>query len=221
MDFYYYKFANWYYRSFNLFDKMSKRKIFFIIACILVCAGAFIAFNIFTGPVYSIYKSKKAIEKHNYKMFLEYVNLDSVINNFNFKIPVNEPEPEDTLEKLELELGMGILYGLKPQMINIIKKQLRKSIEKGCLDYLFENKNEHLVEESKSIDMWKKWTSIRYSKIEYIIKTGRTATIGLRCYTGSSNKEFTFRIRLRKSGFHWQIVELTDFLNLGKLVDKG
>jgi hypothetical protein len=101
---------------------MSKRLIILIIVGILFCTACFYIWNFFTGPVYSLYKSRKAIEQHDFQKFQEYINLDSIIDNFAFNMKVPNPEPEDTLEKLEMELGIGILYGLKPQMTKIIRR---------------------------------------------------------------------------------------------------
>jgi hypothetical protein len=50
-------------------------------------------------------------------------------------------------------------------------------------------------------------------------KTGDIALIGIKCNLYKSNNEFIFKIKMRKKGLHWQVVELTDFLNMGKMIE--
>jgi hypothetical protein len=149
-------------------------------------------------------------------MLLKYNNLDSMINNFSNKLSFIEPESNDTLEQLEMELGRGILYGLKGQMTKIIKKQIKKSVENGNLDYLFNNSESNI----NPTDKWKRWHSIRFSKIESINKSNGIADVCLKFIYLKNNKDFIFNLKMRKKNHHWEIVDLTDFLNLGKLIDK-
>lgn len=196
---------------------MKRRNGTYNIVLILLIIAVVILYFVYTSPSYSLYKTKRAIEKHDYAMFTKYINLDSVINNAMNKIQENKLDSNDTLEKLELELKRSIVFGLMPQAMLIIKNQFEKGIENGNFDYLFINRFHHSG--TKQRNLWDKIKNIRIEDLEFVNRSGSNVMIGINCYPITNARKFIFRIRMCRIGDHWQIVELIDFINFKILLN--
>lgn len=197
---------------------MLKRKILFAITGIIIFIIVYFIWSFFRSPVYSLYQTKKAILNHNYQEFDKYVNIDSVIENYVVRMPVKLPEPADTLEKLAEQLGRSAVFGLKAQMTKIVNKQLKKAIEHGKMDYLFDEKNKTKTINIIKDDKWKAWSNINFGKIDFIKKEAKVALIGIILKNNTTGKTFILLFKMRNNGECWQIVDLVNFNEMFRLL---
>ncbi|MBP7497014.1 MAG: hypothetical protein KA792_05055 [Bacteroidales bacterium] len=198
---------------------MLKRKILFAITGIIIFIIVYFIWSFFRSPVYSLYQTKKAILNHNYQEFDKYVNIDSVIENYVVRMPVKLPEPADTLEKLAEQLGRSAVFGLKAQMTKIVNKQLKKAIEQGKMDYLFNEKNNTNTINIIKDDKWKAWRNINFGKIDFIKREAKVAIIGIILKNNTKGKTFVLLFKMRNNGECWQIVDLVNFNEMFRLLE--
>jgi hypothetical protein len=199
------------------------KKIFIIILSIVIIISIFISWRIIVSPPYSLKQLKKAISRDDMLAFDKYVDLDRTADNAIDQIwqfygaPASESRKSRWID-IRNEIGQSVFSVLKPNLKEIIKKEVYHYIISGKL----ENVNSQgegrlasmlmkLAEEKINPENWES-QSINYTKIKEDM-----AFLGLTYYDKSKQANFVVDIKMRNMQGYWQLIEITNIAQILKI----
>ena len=197
-----------------------KKKLIILLVFIAVIITVIISWKLMISPQYSLKQLKKAIANDNLVAFDKYVDLDRTIDQAleqiwqYFSSPVAE-NGKDRWVNLRNEIGYGLLSMAKPNLKEIIKKEVYNYI---ISEKLFEDKSEEdnslfnflmkKVQERINPEDWE------YQSINYVSMSGDFAFLGLTYYDQSRDTNFIVEVKMRNMRGYWQIIEITNIAQL-------
>ncbi len=194
------------------------KKWLFVIMIILVIISGFVFWKIVISPQYSLKQLKKAISENDVTVFEKYVALDNVVDSIitqSWNYYYLEGETETRWDKIRQEIGNSFLSVVKPNLKEIIKKEVLEYIETGSwadIEKEDENKIYSVVRKliKKRVDP-QQWDqqSINYTEIE-----GVTAHVGVTYYDQSQETNFLVEFKMRDMNGYWQLIEISNITQL-------
>lgn len=116
---------------------MQWKKIGIVVAvlfAITLCVAGVFHFWLPKTPEFALYKTAVALKNHNYEEFEEFVDIESVVNNF-----VDESVASVRKEVIKSgdsptfadNFAEGLLHMMKPALVSAAKAQVKLTVEKG------------------------------------------------------------------------------------------
>lgn len=184
---------------------MRSKKLFLKIVLGLIVIGGFIGWNyIKSTQQFSLYKTAKAVEAHDYETFTKYFDIDSVVDNVLDKAFKSvEEQVGESSDDVWYELGKSFAEGLVMTMKPAIKEQLRADIKREIEAGSF-------WEDYRPANVIKAFTKVR------VQKEGKVATVTL-----TTNKGEPFSLKMRQKEGYWQIFDFAMDFDLPELSEEG
>jgi hypothetical protein len=98
--------------------------ILFISILILILISSYFIYNFIFSPRFAIYRIQTAIENKDKEMFLKFVNLDSIIDDFFQQIILEESKEiysNNPIEHYKVQLKIKLMERFKPEIKNYLK----------------------------------------------------------------------------------------------------
>ncbi|MFW6148715.1 MAG: hypothetical protein ACOC6D_02515 [Atribacterota bacterium] len=194
------------------------KKWLFVIIIILVIISGFSFWKIIISPQYSLKQLKKAISENDVTVFEKYVALDNVVDSIitqSWNYYYLAEETETRWDKIRQEIGNSLLSVVKPNLKEIIKKEVLEYIKTGSwADIEKEDENKiysvvrRLIKKRVDPQQWDQ-QSINYTEVE-----GDTAHVGLTYYDQSKKTNFLVEVKMRYMNGYWQLMEITNITQL-------
>ncbi len=192
---------------------MNKRTIFIVLLSLsLLTVGGVFYWNYTTSPKYSLGQMGESFSEHDLTTFQKYVDTEGVINNlFDQQMDLITADKKEGAGFAE-DLTKGIVTLMRPQVIELLKRQINKLVEAGSLD-----KSDSAVKKTEPFTLAEVWNKSgsknNISGIREIMKDGKIATVTLEINQDRFDTTLLFNIKMRDKGTYWQLSELTDFKN--------
>jgi hypothetical protein len=204
---------------------MEKKKAIAIVVLILGVIGFVLYYRWVNSPRYALMKVKEAVEKHDLKLFREYVDVESLtwsLVDQTVKYAVEKEmskEVEDEWEKLGRDLAVGLANLLKPVFYGLVKVGIENFIAGGKFEVVGDGSREGEVFrknfEGKFGD-----GKLSFTGIEYEREFGDVAFVGLGFLHKDYNEKFVLEVKLRMGNDGWKIVELGNLYDFMKRLDE-
>jgi len=191
----------------------NKRTILIVLLSIsLVTVTGLFYWNYITSPQYSLGQISKSFSEHDLTTFQKYVDIDGVISNLfdqQMDMVTNERKVGEGLAK---DFAKGIVTLMRPQMIELLKRQTNKLIEAGNFD-----KTDTVNTKKEPFSLAEVWNKSgngnNISGIREIKRDGKIATVILEISQARFDTTLLFNIKMRDKGNYWQLAEISDFKN--------
>lgn len=199
---------------------MKRRLFILIILIVIIIISGYYFWSIIKSPQYSLKQLKKAISENDIIMFEKYVDLDSIIDSMItqvYKFYSSSPEEDDKntrWDSIRQEIGDSVLSVIKPNLKELIKKEIIKYVETGQLPDNRESNSgiyyfvSDLLKEKINPRQWEH-QSINYTDIK-----GNFANVGLTYYDMAKNTNIIVEVKMREMGGYWQVIEIINTKHL-------
>lgn len=169
-----------------------KKLSFLIIPVIIVVVGIFSWLYIKSTPQYSLYQMYQAVKSHDYKTFIKYADIDTIVSNLVDKV-IEQSKKEQAAkstgnewEQLGASFAEGIILSMKPTLTTAAKSAIQKGVETGDIKSGY-----------KSQSLFKTLMSLK------VVRDGKVATVTI---TGDDNKPLSFKMRQLEG--YWQVFDM-------------
>ena len=196
---------------------MGKRWWFLLFALILLTKGA-IYWYWTHSPRYALRQAAEAAEKHDLTTFRKYVDTETLTARFVDDLLAVVREEAAASEVGTLAAGMVAI--MRPQLVKAAQGALERGIETGN----FEPERSQVGNPAREATSYWRPASEHHSgfrRIDYIRKEGSIAVAGLEMYDAELRTPFTVELKLRNTGDHWQVVEISNLRAVQKQLDEA
>lgn len=196
---------------------MKKGLLFLLFFVVII--SLFISWRIIVSPQYSLKQLKKTIVNNDTVTFDKYVDLDRAVEAaidqiWQYNSPVVDSRKNLWFD-IRNEIGNALLSVVKPNLKEIIKKEIYSYISQGEREDAISQGGNRLisvfVKKAKEIinpDDWE-FQSVNYVKIKNDV-----ASLGLTYYNRTKQSNFIVEVEMRKMSRYWQITEITNINQL-------
>lgn len=186
--------------------KTTLRGIAFGLAAGLMASGAFGYWYWIQTPKYSLGQIRKAFATHDVSKFEEYVDVESVLSRLidalmKYTMPIPPGETGDSSA------------ALKTQMHDVARERVLRLIEEGFPDSSA-SESESEDAELRTILQKAGVDEDGFLRVTYIKKQGKIALAGLGFRNTKRDADETIELKMRDVGQHWQVIELTNVIEL-------
>ncbi len=197
--------------------KRNTKKIFISIVLIMLILFSYGLYHVYLSPLYSLYQIKNSIINKDKSKFLQYVDVDSVIDNFIEQILKKQKELLKSSKSLE-----SIKIYLSIQFIESFKEEIKKIIKSIIFHYFDSSKisNSEIIEKIKQylsinyINIWDFFLNIKvYSSIQKIEYTEDFAIVFLK-YHLNSQKIVLLQFKFQKYNSIWKLIEISNLYEI-------
>lgn len=201
---------------------MAKNKtviLIILLVTMLLLVGGTLYWNYRTSPKYSLEQISKSFLEHDLTTFQKYVDIDGTINNlFDQQMDLTTKDNKDELGLAE-DFAKGISTLMRPQMIELLKRQTKTLIEDGSFDgsdTIILNDNPFTL-----AAVWNKGGNMNnILGIEEIKIDGKVSIITLKSYQARFDTTLLVNIKMRNKGNYWQLSEISGFSKFAISLEK-
>lgn len=193
-----------------------------VLAAVLLAGAAFAYWHWTRTPTYSLRQIQKAVEAHDVAKFEKHVDVEGVSSRLiddMMSQALKETQSQSGAEALGTALGAGLVQLMKPRLVEAVREQAVRLVERGSFGSstpaISESDSEEISLRSMSEQIGADESS--FKGIEYIKKQGKIALVGLGFRNSELDADLVFELKLRDMGGYWQ---LTEFANLIELLQK-
>ncbi|KUK85867.1 MAG: hypothetical protein XE03_1854 [candidate division TA06 bacterium 34_109] len=195
-----------------------KKWLFMVVLIVVALISVFVYWQIMISPQYSLKQIKKAIAEQEVVTFDKYVDLDEVVDSTIKQVWTYYSSSESSTSKwteIRNEIGNSILSVVKPNLKEVIKKEVYNYINSGPeKDLNSQNESSspsllvRMIKERADPEQWE------YQTINYVEKRGDIAFLGLTYYDRSKKTNFIIELKMRNMKGYWQLLEITNVAQL-------
>ncbi len=194
----------------------SKKTILLIIILLFFSIISFYTYRFISSPKYSIYKIQQSIKEKNKELFLQYVDLDSIINSFIDQIIEEEKKQltaNPSLENLKIQL--------KLRLIEKFRITIKEYLSNLVLSYFDLNLNIPILgEEVKSIFLLPLRLSFEVFKPDIQFSIGDTvylnsdSAIVYVIFTPRGAPPINLQLKFKRLDSYWKLVEIQNLYEM-------
>jgi len=200
---------------------MTKTKGIAVTVAILLIGGSAFAYWHWTRtPTYSLLQIKKAVETHDVTKFEKHVDIEGVSSRLiddMMSDTLKETQSESDIGSFGTALGMGLVQLMKPRLVQAVREQAVRLVEKGAFGSSTPGTKE---DDSKGLNLHAISDQIgadenSFKGINHIKKQGKIALVGLGFKNPKLDADLVLELKLRDMGGYWQLAE---FANVAELL---
>jgi hypothetical protein len=195
-----------------------KKWLFMVVLIVVALISVFVYWQIMISPQYSLKQIKKAIAEQEVVTFDKYVDLDEVVDSTIKQVWTyysSSESPTSKWTEIRNEIGNSIISVVKPNLKEVIKKEVYNYINSGPeKDLNSQNESSlpsllvRMIKERADPEQWE------YQTINYVEKRGDIAFLGLTYYDRSKKTNFIIELKMRNMKGYWQLLEITNVAQL-------
>lgn len=188
-----------------------------------------------TTPEYSLREARAAIKSHDLVKFQKYVDVESVASGMVDSFMAGPVHDMSGLGFVGRMLTIGLVGLVKPSLIDSVKEEILRLVEKGAPQTASSSENsppgESTDQESASEDLpgptnAGSGISLKqslktfgfkgklYNGTEYSRREGKLAYVGLKLYNQKYNRDLTLEVKLLDMGGYWQVIGLPNLTQM-------
>ena len=181
-----------------------------------VAAGVYWSWTI--TPDYALRQIIQAVTTHDLAKFHKFVDSESVVSRAVDDLMVfviEQNRSSNKAESLGVSLGFGLIQLMKPSLVENAKGSIARVIEgttsrksdadDGGQSVSFEDIRTQFTGDGKA-----------FQGMKHIDVQGKVAVVGLAFRIEEFQEELVLELKLRKSGYHWQLAEISNLPSLLK-----
>lgn len=190
----------------------------------LIVGGVSWYFMYFTKtPEYSLSLIKESVQKHDLEGFKKHVDMDSLFSRGYDDLVIAMVDTDKTMDEGQKKMVAGFAQMLKGTVVTAFKDGITRYVETG--EWKAKEEAESQDQQKINTDQMADRTGIKNSSfkgIAYTQKDGATATVGIKIFDESANKEVILDVKMRElNDGTWQIAELSNFKTYLDEIGKG
>ncbi|GIX42485.1 MAG: hypothetical protein KatS3mg129_2218 [Leptospiraceae bacterium] len=189
---------------------MKIKKLLIIIFILLFFLSSYFVYSFLTSPRYSIYKIQSSIQHKDKEIFLQYVDIDSIIDDFLQQMILEESRgvnPDNPLEHFKSQLKIKLIEKFRPS----IKQYFKQSI----LSYFNSTAENLILPQEAQILLLKKLESfsipshigMQYS-IDRIIYPEQNIAIVEFHIIPENAPPIILKLKFIKQNFYWKLIAI-------------
>lgn len=197
---------------------MKKWQVLIVILIIIGISLGIYFWKMMVSPQYSLKQLEKAIDEQDVHSFDKYVDLDEVVDHMivqTWEYYTSRVETESRWSEIRDDISGSLLSVVKPNLKEIIKREIRKYITTGKWTGTEEENGNQiasfiigLIKERIDPGQWEHQT-INYTQIE-----GENALVGLTYYDQNKEANFLVEVKMRDMKGYWQIIQISNITQL-------
>lgn len=205
-------------------SKLSKKIIAIVVLLGVIISSVIWYFMYFTKtPEYSLNLIKESIQKHDLEGFKKHVDMDSLLSRGYDDLVVVMVDADKTMDEGQKKMVAGFAQMIKGTVVTAFKDGTTRYIETG--EWKAKEEAESQGQQKINTDQMADRTGIKNSSfkgIAYTKKEGASATVGIKLFDDSANKEIILDVKMRElNDGTWQIAELSNFKTYLDEIEKG
>ncbi len=201
---------------------MKRARVILAIALFIIVIGGGILYWRYTrSPEYSLRQAKKAFTHHDVDLFKKYVDVEnlakSVVDQTLETVMEDEStEPQNVWEEMGKAMAEGLLWAMKPRLVESIQELIIKSVETGRVEVKKGKKEIAAIVPGNLFNT----NQSTLNRLVYVKREGKLAYAGIEVRLSSYDTLLTLEIKMRNKGNHWQISEITNWDDILQQIEK-
>ncbi len=202
---------------------MKKPVRLIIAALLLVLLGAWMAYYISGTPEFSLYRSRKAAQSHNWKGFQKYVDVDNILDKSIEVLADLQMNPAQSDSGTSVNLGglfaKGFMFLFKNDLKKVLKSEVRYFIDHGEFE-----KRKREEEVGSAVTLSDYWTTLDPEK-SYKGRTradisGDEAKVSFTFHPRGAAADITVWILMSHRDGYWKITDIQNMKEVIRALDK-
>jgi hypothetical protein len=195
-----------------------KRIIVLLLLVLVAIGGYFYYQSLKAGPKYALVQVANAARTHDMATFERYVDVNSVTGNLVDQVANQGSElglmnPEGLAFKSALRM-------LKPQLTQVVRKELQQFVETGSLQGAADAPPSKGIMNISLTGLASKVASpdSKFKDVKYVKEEGEQALVGIEFTQPKYDTTMIVELKMLNRGNHWQVTEITNTGDLLKQV---